>query len=119
MEKCRVETFDSNTTKNRRPEISDHPDELDEELKRTAKRNNHTRDQAFKNHVNIIALIGLWGVVSAVVLCGIFYLYHMLSPVCWHFLNQAQLEQIRTFVVTAILSSSLTNYANRHINDEN
>lgn len=113
-----METFKSNTIKNRRPETSETPDELDEELKRSAKKNNHSRDQTFKNHVNIVALVGLWGVVAAVVLCGLFYLYHMLSPQLWHFLTQAQLEQIRTFVVTAILSSSLTNYANRHINEE-
>ncbi|HEH9770447.1 TPA: hypothetical protein SIC81_000782 [Pasteurella multocida] len=114
-----MERFESSLTANTTPQTNQAPeDEFEEELKRTAKKNNHTRDQTFKNHVNIIALIGLWGITGAVILCGVFYLYHMLSPESLHFLNQPQLEQIRTFVVTAILSSSLTNYANRHINDE-
>lgn len=114
-----MEPFESEVIRNTTPITNNEPDnELEEELKRAAKKNNHSRDQTFKNHVNIVALIGLWGVVVAVLLSGIFYLYHMLSPECWHFLNQAQLEQIRTFVVTAMLSSSLTNYANRHINEE-
>ncbi|HHT7698625.1 hypothetical protein [Pasteurella multocida] len=114
-----MEPFESEVILNTTPKTNAAPeDEFEEELKRSAKKNNHSRDQTFKNHVNLIALIGLWCVVFAVILSGAFYLYHMLSPECWHFLNQTQLEQIRTFVVTAILSSSLTNYANRHINEE-
>lgn len=114
-----MEPFNSNLTQGTTPQISESPnDELDEELKRSAKQGEHNRDQTFKNHVNHVALIGLWGVVIAVMLCGVFYLYHMLSPERCHFLSTNQLEQIRTFVVTAILSSSLTNYANRHINEE-
>ncbi|MBT9319325.1 hypothetical protein [Actinobacillus pleuropneumoniae] len=114
-----MEQFDSSLTQGTTPQINNAPnDELEEELKRSARKNNHSRDQTFKNHVNIVALIGLWGVVVAVILCGVSYLYHMLSPESWHFLSPNQLEQIRTFVVTAVLSSSLTNYANRHINEE-
>ena len=114
-----MEPFDSNLTQGTTPQISESPnDELDEELKRSAKQGEHNRDQTFKNHVNLVTLIGLWGVVIAVILCGIFYLYHMLSPESWQFLSTQQLETIRTFVVTAILSSSLTNYANRHIDEK-
>ncbi|AKA46374.1 TPA: hypothetical protein ACPQYX_000317 [Haemophilus influenzae] len=114
-----MEPFNSNLTQKETPRVLESPtDELDEELRKSAKQGEHNRDQTFRNHVNIIALIGLWGVVVAVILCGFVYLYHMLSPECWHFLNTQQLETIRTFVVTAILSSSLTNYANRHIDEK-
>lgn len=114
-----MEPFNSNLTQKETPRVLESPtDELDEELRKSAKQGEHNRDQTFKNHVNLVALIGLWGVVIAVMLCGVFYLYHMSSPEHCHFLSTNQLEQIRTFVVTAILSSSLTNYANRHINEE-
>ena len=82
---------------NRGEEKEMPPSALDNELESQAKKGKHKRHQHFQGSLNCIVI---------------------LAPECKHFLAQAQLDQIRTFVVTAILSSSLTNYANRHINEE-
>lgn len=87
-------------------------------LEQKAKEGKHHRHQNFQRSLNCIVILSLWAIFLSVLFCGGVYLWHMLSPENWHFLSSSQLEQIRTFVVTAILSSSLTNYANRHINEE-
>lgn len=94
------------------------PQNPQDDLDQKAKKGKHTRHQHFQNSLNCIVILSLWAIFLAVLLCGATYLWHMLTPESKHFLETSQLEQIRTFVVTAILSSSLTNYANRHINDE-
>lgn len=92
--------------------------DVDGELEQSEKQNRHKRHQRFQSSLNWIVIISLWLIFGSVVLSGGIYLFHMLTTEKWHFLNPIQLEQVRTFVVTALLSSSLTNYANRHINDE-
>lgn len=87
-------------------------------LEQKAKEGKHKRHQNFQSSLNCIVILSLWAIFLSVLSCGVVYLWHMLTPEYKHFLTQTQLEQIRTFVVTAILSSSLTNYANRHINEE-
>lgn len=100
------------------PQLEDIPFIKDDDLEREAKKSKHKRHQNFQQSLNCIVIIALWAIFIAVLVCGLVYLWHMLTPSCLHFLESSQLEQIRTFVVTAILSSSLTNYANRHINEE-
>lgn len=89
------------------------------DLKKLAEGEKHSRHQKFQNALNWLVIIALWLIFASVVICGLSYLAHMILPKKWHYLDIEQLEQIRTFVVTAILSSSLTNYANRNINEEN
>ncbi len=107
----------SNTSKNRGEE-AEIPSAPFDDLDKQAKAGKHKRHQHFQGSLNCIVILALWAIFLSVILCGGVYLWHMLTPECEHFLTQIQLEQIRTFVVTAILSSSLTNYANRHINEE-
>lgn len=99
------------------PHLQDVPPP-DDELNQKAKEGKHKRHQHFQGSLNCIVILALWAIFIAVLTSGGVYLWHMLTPESWHFLQAPQLEQIRTFVVTAILSSSLTNYANRHINEE-
>lgn len=89
-----------------------------EPLEQKAKEGKHKRHQHFQGSLNCIVILALWSIFLSVLACGGVYLFHMLTPETKHFLKETQLEQIRTFVVTAILSSSLTNYANRQINEE-
>ena len=103
---------------NRGEEKEMPPSALDNALESQAKKGKHKRHQHFQGSLNCIVILALWSIFFAVLVCGAVYLWHMITPECKHFLAQAQLDQIRTFVVTAILSSSLTNYANRHINEE-
>ncbi|UXN34376.1 hypothetical protein N8E86_10015 [Avibacterium paragallinarum] len=100
------------------PKLEDKPFIKEDDLDRKAKEGKHKRHQSFQESLNCIVIIALWAIFIAVLACGLVYLWHMLTPPHRHFLESSQLEQIRTFVVTAILSSSLTNYANRHINEE-
>lgn len=107
----------SNTSKNRGEE-AEIPSAPFDDLDKQAKAGKHKRHQHFQGSLNCIVILALWAIFIAVLTSGGIYLWHMLTPIKLHFLESNQLEQIRTFVVTAILSSSLTNYANRHINEE-
>lgn len=94
------------------------PQSQDDDLDKNAKKGKHKRHQHFQNSLNCIVILSLWAIFLAVLLSSAIYLWHMLTPELYHFLIPPQLDTIRTFVTTAILSSSLTNYANRHINEE-
>lgn len=111
-----MQTELGNVTTSSTPHTEDVPPL--ENLEQKAKEGKHKRHQHFQGSLNCIVILALWAIFLSVILCGGAYLWHMLTAKSLHFLEDGQLEQIRTFVVTAILSSSLTNYANRHINEE-
>lgn len=84
---------------------------LNDGLDLKGKTREHNRHQAFRDHVNLATLVLLWLIVVAL-FAGIgVFAFHTLTPMCWHFLDEEQLSNLKSILGTAILSSALTGYA--------
>lgn len=86
-----------------------------EDLEREGARRDHNRQQAFRDHVNVAVIALFWAVAACVGAGVLVYAWHLLTPVCWHFATEAALSKLETILVAAVLSSALTNYANRQM----
>ena len=94
-----------------------------EEEARTAIRNaglagrlrEQARHQFFRDQINC-AMIGMFWILCAALARGIVvYSWHLMTPLLWHFLDDAQQVRLQTLLAPAVLSSSLTGYVSRRI----
>ena len=75
----------------------------------------HKRHQSFRDQVNC-AMIGMFWILCAALAGGIVvYSWHLMTPLLWHFLDDAQQVRLQTLLAPAVLSSSLTGYVSRRI----
>lgn len=73
------------------------------------------RFQAFRNHLNT-GLIGILWIVIVLLGIGILaFAWHILTPTCWHFLEDKALSKLETILATALLSSALSAYASKQM----
>lgn len=76
----------------------------------------HRRDERLRTHIHCAGLIAFWfGFVASVVGVSI-WVFHLLTPVTWHFLDDRQQRELQTLVITAIGSSLITDYGRRLLN---
>lgn len=86
-----------------------------DQLEQDGKEKEHNRHQKFKDHVNIAVLVLFWTIVVCVLLGLLTFLFHLICPSAWHYLDERQLEKLQTFLGAAVLSSALTEYANKRM----
>lgn len=88
------------------------------DLEKDGKIQGHARNQTFRNHVNVAALILFWLLVVCIGLGIIVFVWHVLMPEgSHHFLKPPQLAELRTLLGAAVLSSALTSYAHKRMAD--
>jgi hypothetical protein len=88
-----------------------------ENIETDGKRQEHRRHQTFRNQVNI-ATIGLFWIFVVCIAAGVLvFTWHLIAPICWHFLNDEALGKIQTLLGSALLSSALTGYVSRRMSD--
>lgn len=81
------------------------------DLESRAKTKEHVRHQAFRDHVNTALIVIFWTIAACMVMGILAFAHHLLTPATWHFLSKEQLDQIKTLLTSALLSSALTGYA--------
>lgn len=86
------------------------------DLKRDGERREHRRHQAFRDHVNIATLILFWAIIFCVMVGVAAFAFHLVFPKHWHYLDRDQLDQLKSMLGAAVLSSALTGYASRRMN---
>lgn len=78
-------------------------------------RQEHERHQKFRNHVNA-AMLGLfWLMVGLVAVGSTVFVWHLVTPTSWQWLEGGALEKLQTLLAAALLSSALTGYVNKRI----
>ena len=87
----------------------------DGSLDKDGRAKEHHRHQKFRDHVNWAALVLFWAIVVCVVLGLLGFVFHLLAPDGWHWLSPSQLEKLQTLLGAALLSSALTQYANKRM----
>lgn len=80
----------------------------DEDLEEIARRADHSRRESFKNHFHRALIILFWTFFLGLMTAGGLWAFHLLTPEKWHFLNDAQLSEIKSTFFTGVLSSGLS-----------
>jgi hypothetical protein len=83
----------------------------DDDLETVSKRNEHGRKEKIKDLLNQGALIILGFAILGVLIAGMVFVWHLLSPDNWHWLSSEELRELRSTLSTIILSSAVTGYA--------
>ncbi len=86
-----------------------------DDLERDGKQREHKRHQKFRDHANIAVLILFWLIIISLGVGVMVFTWHLLTPACWHFLNDSQMEKLQTILASALLSSALTGYAKQRL----
>lgn len=84
-------------------------------LKDEGERREHSRHQAFRDHVNRATLFLFWLLVVAVAIGIACFAFHLVFPESWHYLSEKQLDKLQSMLGAAVLSSALTGYASRRM----
>ena len=84
-------------------------------LRAEAEKNQHGRDERFKTALHVAGLGILLLVVSAFVVMGGVWLWHLLTTSCHHWLTEEQLETIQTIVFSSVAAITASSYARRYM----
>ncbi len=85
------------------------------DLEKDGRTQEHRRHQQFRNHANWATLALFWIIVACIAMGVVAYVYHLLTPECWHWLSQDALDKLQTLLGAAILSSALTQYVSKRM----
>lgn len=81
-----------------------------------SKKNEHERKEKFKKHLGVAAILIFWGAVASLLMMAAFWVYHLISPSAWHFLNQIQLDKIQTILFSATLVKIVGEFSKKYFN---
>jgi hypothetical protein len=85
------------------------------DLDKAAEVREHGRHQTFRDHVNRATLILFWLIIICVAIGVLSFVLHLVTPACWHYLKEKQLDDLKSMLGAAVLSSALTGYANQRM----
>lgn len=75
----------------------------------------HGRHQRFQNHANWVALGLLWCVAAFTLIGMTIYIFHLLAPEAWRWLDTDALDKIRTLLTGVLFSSAISGYVNKRM----
>lgn len=85
------------------------------DLENDGKKNEHDRHQRFQNHANWVALGLLWCVAAFTLIGMTIYIFHLLAPEAWRWLDTDALDKIRTLLTGVLFSSAISGYVNKRM----
>lgn len=86
-----------------------------DDLDTVAKQNEHNRTETFRNSVAWGVLVLFWAVVIGAILMGAFWLWHIVTPDCLHFLSPAAVDKIQTLLIGGTSSGFMSGYAKKKL----
>ncbi|MCB9961944.1 MAG: hypothetical protein R3C00_07305 [Hyphomonas sp.] len=75
-----------------------------EDLKREAEKSEHYRSEDFKNHFGFITVAALYVMAFGVFIFAATWVWHIVTPRCWHWLEDSQLSKIQNIFTGGILA---------------
>lgn len=86
------------------------------ELKKQSDKNHFTRRERFKDHFECIVLIILWSIIFIVVVMALVWVYHMITPMKWHWLEPTDVEHLQTMLVGGV-GGVISTIASKNLKD--
>ena len=84
---------------------------LDEESQVNA----HERKEKRKKYQNNLSITIMWILVTVMGVSGVTWLWHILAPCSWRWLNQQDFNQLQTILFSGVISSFLSIFIKERI----
>ena len=85
-------------------------------LEELSKRGEHKRSERFREHISMGALCIIWILLALFLIATLCLAFHYLTPRRWGWLEQDQLDTLRTIVFSGAITSTATAYFVKRVN---
>lgn len=85
-----------------------------EVLEEKAKINAHNRRENFKDNLYWGVIILFWIIIVFLIIMGVIWAYHLVTPIKYHFLLDEQVNKIQTILFSASLVKISTDFIKDH-----
>jgi hypothetical protein len=86
-----------------------------EELAQDAQEKEHHRNQRFRHHFELIAIVALWIAAAAITLIGGIWLWHMGAPARWRWLTGEDVSHLQSIMTAGLLVGVIGNHFKKRI----
>ena len=97
----------------REPDVVDDADSLKEaaelssglsstELEKQANEKKFKRRERFKDHFECSLLFFLWGITTLIAVTTLIWIFHLIAPVSWCWLNKEGIERLQTILFSGV-----------------
>lgn len=80
-----------------------------------AAQNEFNRDQKFKDHFELISLATMWILAAGMLIAGIIWFYHLVTPLTWPRLCSDQIDDIQALLTGGLIVGILANHFKKRI----
>jgi hypothetical protein len=87
----------------------------EDQLRRLAAEGEHNRNEKFRDHFEKIALCTLWLAWGLIVLVALAWLYHLMTPVGWHWLDDDHVSKLQTLVTGGVIAGIAGGHIKRRL----
>jgi hypothetical protein len=85
------------------------------DLETEAAKNEHVRTQRFRDHFAGGMITVFWIILVCIIVMGLIWFWHLITPNVWHFLTPPQTEKIGTLLFGGAISAFVAKYAEKRI----
>ena len=86
-----------------------------EELQREAQRNEHDRNQRFRQHFEDIAVCALWLAAIAIAVIGTVWIWHMIASPEWRWLTTEDASHLQSIMTAGLLVGVIGNHFKKRL----
>ncbi|MDP2009168.1 MAG: hypothetical protein Q8K11_03225 [Phenylobacterium sp.] len=90
--------------------------DTEEQLKANSRVNEHGRTERFKDHFESLARIGITVAFGASIVLGVIWVWHIVSPAEWRWLQDKELEHLQNLITGGVLASLASDLFKRRLN---
>lgn len=90
-------------------QLNSESQELEQQLKDNATKNDHTRDQKWKDHFSFAFIFAFWILWFLFIIMCISLIWHWITPTKWQWLTIDQLDKIKVIILAALASKAISN----------
>ena len=77
----------------------------EQEIRRRAAHDDYNRGKKFKDNFELIAIIAMWVIAAVLLVVGLTWLWHLLTPLCLHWLDEDQVDTLQNILAGGVLIS--------------
>jgi len=79
-------------------------------LEEQSRRGEHRRSERLRDHISTVAVIVVWVLFALFMIASVVLAWHYLTPGKWGWLEESQLNTLRTLVFSGAITSTATAY---------